>query len=93
VCGNKRLRAVMTEDYCYFASLELEKYDPFESALKENGIEALGVPFVMGGTSYASGGRPNARKVYIRYKNIEKAAEIYRDLFGEDVKEEPKEEW
>jgi RNA polymerase subunit RPABC4/transcription elongation factor Spt4 len=86
-CGNNRLRAVTTEDFCYFVSLEQEKFNRLESALKENGIDVVGVPFFMNGPTYANAGRPNGRKAYIRYKNTEKAKEIYRTVFGEEIPE------
>jgi RNA polymerase subunit RPABC4/transcription elongation factor Spt4 len=85
-CGNPRLRSVTTEDFCYFVSLDSADYEKFENALKENGIARLGIPY-SNTPAYAAAGRPDGRKVYIRYKNTEKAWEIYRSLFGEEKPE------
>ena len=53
-----------------------------ESTLNENNIEVVGVPYYSRGVTYATAGRADGRKVYVRYKNMEQAKEIYEAIFG-----------
>lgn len=82
LCGNKKLRAVEDEDFCYFASMSDIDFEMFEFTLKENGIDAVWVPFYPFGVTHASAGRADGRKVYIRYKDMENAKEIFNTIFG-----------
>ncbi len=81
-CGNKKLREVHDEDFCFFVNLSAYHYQMLEFTLKEKGIEVVGLPFYVGGVSLANAGRAEARKVFIRYQDIEHATEIYNTLFG-----------
>ncbi len=82
LCGNKKLRDVKNEDLCFFVNINEFSYKMFESALQEQNIEVVGVPCYSREATYATAGRANARQVYIRYKDIEKAMEIYEAIFG-----------
>lgn len=81
-CGNKRLRAVNDDDFCFFTNTDEFNFDMLESTLNENNIEVVGVPYYVRGVTYASAGRADGRKVYVRYKDIEQAREIYEAMFG-----------
>ncbi len=81
-CGNKKLREVKDDDYCFFVNLNEFSYNMLESALQEQNIEVVGVPCYSREATYATAGRANARQVYIRYKDIDKAIEIYETIFG-----------
>lgn len=81
-CGNKKLRAVNDGDFCFFADLDEFYFDMLERALNENNIDVAGVPYYPYGVTYATAGRARGRKIYIRYKDIEKAEKIYGILFS-----------
>ncbi len=81
-CGNKKLRAVADEDFCFLVNLDEFYYTMLESTLRENDIEVVGVPYYSHGVTYASAGRADGRKVYVRFKDVERAKEFYRALFG-----------
>lgn len=82
LCGNKKLRAVNDEDFCFFVNIDEFNYSMLESALNENNIEVVGVPYYSRGVTYATAGRADRRKVYIRYKNMEQVIEVYETIFG-----------
>lgn len=81
-CGNKKLRDVTDEDFCFFTKMDAYNYEMFEYTLNDNGIDTVGVPFYMTGVSYAVVGRAEGRKVYIRYKDLEKAKNVFQTIFG-----------
>ncbi len=81
-CGNKRLRDVNDEDFCFYVNVDEFNYYMLESALKENNVEIAGVPYYSRGVTYATAGRADGRKVYVRYKDMEQVKEIYEDIFG-----------
>lgn len=76
ICGNKKLREVACEDFCYLANLNVFDFGIAEYALKDNGIEVVGVPSYHYGVTYATAGRAEYRNVYVRYKNLNKAKKI-----------------
>lgn len=81
-CGNRKLREVNDEDFCFFVNLSAYNFEMLEFTLKENAIDVIGVPFYTGGVSLANAGKAPARKVFIRYKDLEQAKEIYNTIFG-----------
>lgn len=81
-CGSKKLRAVCDEDFCFFVNTDEFSFSMLESALKENDIEVVGVPYYPCNVTYATAGRADGRKVYIRYQDIEAVKEIYETIFG-----------
>ncbi|MGN0812881.1 MAG: hypothetical protein ACI4MQ_05205 [Candidatus Coproplasma sp.] len=83
-CGNKKLRDVDDEDFCYFVSLSSFNFEMFAYTLQENDIEVVGVPFYVGGVTHSSAGRAEGRRVYIRYKDLSAAKEIYGMVFGSE---------
>lgn len=82
VCGNKKLRDADGDDFCYFASLSVFDFEMLAFPLQENKIEVVGVPFYIGGVTRSNAGRAEGRKVYVRYKDLEKAKEIYKTVLG-----------
>ncbi|MGN0804681.1 MAG: hypothetical protein ACI4MS_04790 [Candidatus Coproplasma sp.] len=84
VCGNKKLRDADGEDFCYFKSLSSFDFEMLAFTLQENKIEVVGVPYYLGGVTHSTAGRAEGRKVYVRYKDIEKAKEIYESILGSE---------
>ena len=82
LCNNKKLRTVDDADFCFFANLDEFYFNMLESTLNEKAIDVIGVPYYPRGVTYATAGRAQGRKVYIRYKDIERVKEIYETLFG-----------
>ncbi len=82
LCGNKKLREVKDEDFCFFVNINEFSYTMLESALQEQKIEVVGVPCYSHEATFATAGKADSRQVYIRYKDIDKAIEIYETLFG-----------
>ena len=82
LCGNKKLRTVNDDDFCLFINLDEFDFSMLESALNEKAIDVIGVPYYPKAVTYATAGRAQGRKVYIRYKDIEQVKEIYEILFG-----------
>ena len=82
LCGKKKLRDVKDEDFCFYSKMSVYDFEMFGFTLKENGIEAVGVPYYPYGVSRANAGRAGARKVYVRYGDWEKAGEIFETIFG-----------
>ena len=81
-CSNKKLRNVKDDDFCFFTKASAYDYEMFEFTLKENDIDVVGVPFYPNGVTYATAGRASGRRVYIRYRDIDAAKEIFEMLFG-----------
>ncbi|MGN0808055.1 MAG: hypothetical protein ACI4MN_06395 [Candidatus Coproplasma sp.] len=81
-CGNKKLRDVTDDDFCYFTKMDTYDFEMIEYTLNDNGIDVIGVPFYPYGVSYASAGRAHGRKVYVRHKDLEKAKNIFQTIFG-----------
>ena len=84
LCGNKGLRAVNDKDFCFFTIVDEFHFNMLESTLKENKVEIIGVPCYSRGVTYATAGRADRRKVYVHYKDMERAKEIYEDIFGKN---------
>lgn len=82
-CRNKKLRDVHDDDFYYFTDLHSMCFEMFEEALKNNNIDVVGVPYYPGNAVvFSNAGRADGRKVYVRYKNLDTAAEIYNALFN-----------
>lgn len=73
----QKIERRINEDFCYLANLTVFDFGIAEYALKDNGIEVVGVPSYRYGVTYATAGRAEYRNVYVRYKNLNKAKEIY----------------
>ena len=84
VCGNKKLREADGEDFCYFKSISAFAFEMLAFTLQENKIEVIGVPYYLGGVTHSTAGRAEGRKVYVRYKDIDKAKEIYEIVLGSE---------
>ncbi len=81
-CGSKKLRPVCDKDFCYFTDMSDFHYEIFESALKDSGIDVVGVPFYHNNlVTHINAGRASERRVYIRYGDTEKATEIFETIF------------
>lgn len=82
-CRTKKLRDVRDDDFCYFADLHSMYFEMFEEALKNNNVDVVGVPYYPGNAVvFSNAGRADGRKVYVRYKNLDVATEIYNELFN-----------
>ncbi len=81
-CRNKKLRDVRPGDFCFFVNLSAPNFEMLSFSLQENKIEVVGIPFYESGLiSHANAGRAGARKVFIRYRDFEKAREIFNTIF------------
>ena len=83
-CGNKKVREVKSEDFCFFTDIDAFYCTMLEEAIKNNGIDVVCVPFYDRGTTLATAGRANGRHVFVRYKDIENVREIYDELFSSE---------
>ena len=81
-CGNKKVREVQGEDYCFFVDVDAFSCTMLEETLKNNGIDVVCVPFYDRGTTFATAGRANGRHVFVRHKDFENVREIYEELFS-----------
>lgn len=75
------MREVNGEDYCYFATLNNLQAQMLIPMLEEEKIEVVSMPMYFFGVTYSSAGKSSSKKLYIRYKNFEKAKKIYNDYF------------
>lgn len=82
ICGSKKLREVNNDDFCYFTHMSSFAFEMFKTALNEDNIEVAGIPYYPVGISRANAGRASEQKVYVMYKDFEKAREAYMDIFG-----------
>lgn len=80
--GNERLREITDDDFYLFADLDLFNFNILNNALVANGIEVSVRPYYPLGVSLLSAGRAKGRKIFIRYKDKDKATEIYNVVFG-----------
>jgi len=79
VCGNKKLREVQGDDFCYFTTVTEWQVKYFEETLKSNGI-----PVASQGEGVSVWTRLSTHyKVFVPYECFEKTREIYRILFGQ----------
>ena len=83
-CGRKKLRDVTDEDFCFFTKMDAYNFEMFEYTLNDNGIDVVGVPFYIVGVTYSLAGKAGGRRVYIRYKDLQKAKDIFQTIFGSD---------
>lgn len=81
-CNNKKLREIDDNDFCFFVNLSAPYFEMFAETLKNNGIEAVGVPYYpQNAVVFSNAGRAEGRRVYIKYKDVDFAREIYSELF------------
>lgn len=81
-CGNKKMREPNDCDYCFFTNLNAFNFEMFNEALKNNGIEVAYIPYYPQNTiSFCNAGRASGRKIYIKYKGLQTAHEIYDTFF------------
>lgn len=86
ICRNKKLREVNNDDFCYFVDLHSLYFEMLEEALKNNNIEVVAIPYYPGNSViFSNAGRGDGRKVYVRYKHLDAAAEIYDELFSKST--------
>lgn len=83
-CGNKKLREVTDDDFCFFIDLDVFYFGMLEGALKEESIDVVGVPYYPLGVAHYNAGRAEGRRVYVRYKDLVRVNEIYNTMFGID---------
>lgn len=77
-CGNKKLREVKGEDFCHFATLNNLQAGMFLPILEDNNIEVATMPQYIFPATFFSAGKSQSKKLYVKYKNIERATELYK---------------
>lgn len=82
VCLSKKMREVRPEDFCFFNKMDVFYFEMFESALKEENIEVVGISFYPFGTTQFNAGRARGRTVYIRYKDCSRAQDVFDNMFN-----------
>lgn len=87
VCGTNNVRPIDDNDFCYFVTINAMWCEMFEDALKHNEIDAVCVPHYTYNVTPFNAGRADSRRVYLRYGNLDKAKEIYAELFGDHIGE------
>lgn len=81
-CGNKKLREVKDNDYCYFQDLSEFNSKMFDCALKNQNInDAVLIPVYNSLVTYSNAGHSDSRKIYLRFSDFDKAIDIYNDIF------------
>ena len=78
VCGNKNLREVQGDDFCFFVALDADKARLFEENLKLQNIPVASLGVGMDLRTRASG----TFKIYVPYNFFDGATELYNLLFG-----------
>lgn len=86
LCKNMNLREVKDIDFCYFTSIGTIHYEIFKNALKKEKIDIVGIPYYTRPVTLSSAGRAQGRRVYVRYKDFEKAKEIFNMFSGNLIK-------
>lgn len=82
LCKSMNLRKVKDIDFCYFTSIGTIHYEIFKNSLKKEKIDIVGIPYYTKPVTLSSAGRAQGRRVYVRYKDFEKAKDIFNMLFG-----------
>lgn len=81
-CGNKNLREPESSDFCFFTEIDEFYGAMLEGALASNNIEAVFMPFYTNNfVTRGTAGRAGGRRVYVRFKDLSDAREIYDELF------------
>lgn len=66
----------------FFTNLNAFNFELFNEALKNNGIEVAYISYYPQNTiSFSNAGRASGRKIYIKYKDLQTAHEIYDAIF------------
>ena len=79
ICGKKDLREVQDDDFCYLVTLNADNAHYFEENLKLHNIPSA----LLGGGGLDLRTRTSGKfKIYVPYRLLDKATEIYNILFG-----------
>ena len=81
-CGNEHLREATDEDYCFLLECRQAFGEMLKDGLGDEDLECVLLPWG-NGVRTGMGLELENYRVYVRYKNIERAVEILKDFIGE----------
>lgn len=85
-CGNKKVRQVRDEDYCFLIEKGVHQCEVLMSVLDANDIHYSAMPFGSGVESYFGMSLSNYR-IYVPYGSLETARGILRDVEAQKTEE------
>ncbi len=88
-CNNTEIREVQNDDFCLFFERGVEFGDLFKEAMENSGAVCVLVPFGDGTLSRL--GVKIGYRVYVPYRYMDKAKNVYKLLDGRPTKDELKE--
>ena len=80
-CGNKNLREVQPEDYCYFATLTNMQVNLFVPRLEEKNVTVVTMPELKYRVTCATAGKSPCQKLFVKFKDIDTAVNLYKAHF------------
>lgn len=80
-CGSKKVRDIRENDFVLLVNLDSFHCEMLEYALNDNQIENACIPYYPLGVTNANAGRASGRRVYVRFKDLERAMEVYKTIF------------
>ena len=89
-CGNKKIRDVNSDDFCFLAECGQMQGEMLEDALQEEEIKCALIPWGNGVRS-KFGLRLEKYKVYVPYEHYERAREILNAFYSETASDNVKE--
>lgn len=91
LCGNKKIREVTAEDYCFLTQCDTFLGDMLDGLMKEENIQGAFVPFGDGVRSQFA--LPLGQyRVYVRYKDYDTSVELLKVLKNERSTDELRED-
>ena len=84
VCPNCNCKTAVAQadDVCFFVELSGMSVQMLAEVLSNNGIDFVHVPYFFG---YSQTNTPNGYRFFVRYKNLQQAADLYCAIFQNDA--------
>ncbi len=86
-CGVYGLPRAKNDDFCFFVTLDDIEAEMFGGALKNRNIPFVALP-IYGRVMQMSAGMKEKYKIYVEFRNIEQAEEIYQNMFCNEEEEQ-----
>jgi len=77
LCDNKKLRQVKDDDFCFLTECEYTFGNVFNEDLQKEGIESAFIPYG-DGVRTVFGLKLDKFRVYVKYKDYDRALELYK---------------
>ena len=71
-CGNKKVREVQDEDFCFFTDMDVFHAKMFEGFLENNKIEFVFLPIRNCYNNSAFASEAEIRRIFVKYKDSSK---------------------